>query len=185
MLRASNTRNLSTTDWNAAALGVPPPNPEFPNGFFGCSFNNLTLFTGQVPALSISSGQMTSPARTYLPAKRTHGDHRGSRHITFSFPINLANHAASSPSVATDASSIYVAWSGGPRGGPRKVRRIHREYSSAVPMTTAQHFPPTVIQILLRRPRSRPAYPQIAVDSKGNVSVAWEQPTCRSCSQRH
>jgi hypothetical protein len=174
-LSANNTRNLSTTDWNAAALGVPPPNPEFPAGFFGCSFNNLTLFTGKAGLVHLlwSDDQPGEDILTSSP----HGTN-ASNQTAFSFPGNLASLAASSPSVATDANSIYVAWSGGPTG-PASSEGIFVSRSDDDGSTFTAICGPNATSCNPKNIASpaafAPAYPQIAIDSKGNVSVAWEQ----------
>jgi hypothetical protein len=157
---AAATHNLSKESWK----GV---DAKFPNGFFGCSYDNLSLITDRVGLVHLVWSDdspiediLTSQVETVTNADGTY---------TFSFPFNLAGQSAASPKVVTDANSIYVVWSGGP-GGPASSEGIFLSRSD----DRAQTFTPTVN--VAPHGAIAPAYPQVAVDAKGNVSVAWEQP---------
>jgi hypothetical protein len=173
-----NTRNLSNTDWaspNRSAGDIQ----RFPNGFFGCSFDNLSLFvdgTGRMHLLWSDQAPdediLTSKTEfTYQAPSPFAGD------VQFSFPINLASVGAASPQVAVDtAGTLHVVWSGGPGGGSG-IYYIRSDDGgsnfthcpSGQPLCGAINVAP--------QGSPSPAFPQIAVDSNSNVNIAWEQPT--------
>jgi hypothetical protein len=162
----ANTRNLSNNDWKG-------PSTRFPNGFFGCSFDNLSLFvdgTGRMHLLwsdeTPDEDILTSKTESTYPAGSPFaGD------VVFSFPINLATYAAASPEVAVDSKgSFYVVWSGGPTGGSNSEGIFFsRSDDGGGTFTTEVNVAPSG--------SISPAYPQVAVDSNSNVNVVWEQPT--------
>jgi hypothetical protein len=157
---AAATHNLSKESWK----GV---DAKFPNGFFGCSYDNLSLITdsGGLVHLVWSDDSPIEDILTSQVELLTNADGT----YTFSFPFNLAPQSAASPKVATDAKSIYVVWSGGPTG-PLSSEGIFLSRSD----DRAQTFTPVVT--VTPKGAIAPAYPQVAVDTNGNVSVAWEQP---------
>src|SRR5260370_32939722 len=109
----TNTRNLSNNDWASVST-------RFPNGFFGCSYDNLNLYVDKVGLLHLLWSDDT-PVEDVLSSK-THGTYPVGSPFAglteFSFPINLASVAAASPEVTVDSSgNIYAVWSGGPTGG--------------------------------------------------------------------
>jgi hypothetical protein len=172
----ANTRNLSNTDW-ASPNRSPSDIQRFPNGFFGCSFDNLSLFvdgTGRMHLLWSDQAPiediLTSKTEfTYQAGSPFAGD------VAFSFPINLASLPAASPQVAVDSKgSFYVVWSGGPTGGatgPTNSQGIffRRSDDGGDSFTNQLNVAPSV--------SISPAYPQVAVDSNSNVNIVWEQPT--------
>jgi hypothetical protein len=162
-LSATNTRNLSKTDW----VGV---NSKFPLGFYGCSYDNLNLFLDGIGRLHLLWSD-DSPFQDVLTSEN-HGN-RADGFTLFSFPINLATHSAASPNVAVDKNgSFYVTWSGSPDpGAPKDSEGIFfsRSDDAGSTFTTEVNVAPSG--------SISPAFPQIAVDPNGNVNVAWEQPT--------
>jgi len=171
---ALNTRNLSNTDWfNGGSLH----DPRFPMGFFGCSYDNLKLFTNPVGGLvhlvwsddSPDEDVLTSESHGTYPA----GSPQFANETQFSFPINLAAHSAASPNVAADqGGNFYLVWSGGP--GPNAPTNsegiFFRRYDAASDtFSTEVNVAPSG--------SVASAFPQVAVDSNSNVNIAWEQPT--------
>lgn len=168
---SSNTRNLSTTDW----FGTDPIG-RFRNGFYGCSSDNLVLFTDHAGHVHLLWSD-ESPVEDVLTSKPINGDA-----ITkFSFPINLASTSAASPNVAVDGNgSFYVVWSGGPTGGTGASSGSTN--SQGIFFTRSDDggdsFQPSPGSpaINIASPNAvAPAYPRVAVDSKGDVNVVWEQ----------
>lgn len=157
----TNTRRLSDTDWlNGGGL-----DSRYPNGFFGCSYDNLRMFTdktGQVDLLWAGDDQD-------ILISQNHG--RGPVAMSFSFPINLANQDASFPDVAVDkAGNFYIVWSGGPGPFANAEGIFFRRFD-----VTTDKFGP---QLSIAPAQSLgSAFPQIAIDSNSNVNIAWEQPT--------
>jgi len=170
-ISAANTRNISNTDWlNGGGL-----DNRFPKGFFGCSYDNLNLFLDQLGGLHFLWSD-DSPDEDVLTVE-AHGTYQAGSPFAgqtlFSFPINLASHAAASPKVAADASgNFYFVWSGGPGPGAptNSVGIFFRRFDVATDTFTAEIN-------LVPSGSIAPAFPQIATDSSSNVNVAWEQPT--------
>ena len=168
---SSTTRNLSATDW------VPTPGTttadRFAHGFFGCSFDNLRLFTDKSGHVHLLWSDEL-PIEDVLTSKPINGDAL----TIFAFPINLATVPAAWPQVAVDTSGtndiFYVVWSGGPTGGTGVNGTTNsqgiffsRSEDGGNNFTAAVNIaPPSAVA---------PAYPQVAIDSNGNVYVAWEQ----------
>jgi hypothetical protein len=168
---SSNTRNLSATDWVPPA-GTPTAD-RFAHGFFGCSSDNLRLFTDKSGHVNLLWSDEL-PIEDVLTSKPVSGDAL----TNFAFPINLATVPAASPQVAVDTSDgnniFYVVWSGGPTGGTGVNDTTNsqgiffsRSEDGGNNFTAAVNIaPPSAVA---------PAYPQVAIDSNGNVYVAWEQ----------
>jgi len=165
-ISATKTRNLSNTDWANV-------NTRFPHGFFGCSYDNLTFFTNKSGLVRLLWSD-DSPIEDVLTSKVGNATNADGTAI-FSFPINLATLPAAAPREVTDANgSYYVVWSGGPTGGgfnpgatnSQGVFFSRSDDDGSTFSAGVNVAPPTAFA---------PAYPQVTVDSKGNVSVAWEQ----------
>lgn len=180
----SNTRNLSNSDWaspNRSAGDIQ----RFPVGFFGCSYDNLSLYLDKVGLLHLLWSD-DSPGEDVLSSRTITTYPMGSPFAgltEFSFPINLASVPAAAPQVTVDTTgNIYVVWSGGPTGGtgatPGSTNSQGIFFSradAATPYTDTGNSFTTAINIA---PKAiAPAFPQIAVDSNSNVNIAWEQPT--------
>jgi hypothetical protein len=167
---ALNTRNLSNNDWfNGGSLH----DARFPNGFFGCSYDNLKLFTDPVGGLVHLIWSDDSPDEDVLTSE-SHGTYPAGSQFAgetqFSFPINLAAHLAASPNVAADqGGNFYLVWSGGTDpSAPQGI--FFRRYDVAT-----DSFSPEIN--VAPTGAIAPAFPQVAVDSKSNVNIAWEQST--------
>jgi hypothetical protein len=158
----ANTRNLSNVDWK----GV---NSKFANGFFGCSYDNMNLFADKSGLIHLLWSD-DSPIEDVLTSN-THGtDANG--FTTFSFPFNLASFSAAAPKVTVDKNgSFYVVWSGGPTGGTNSEGIFFSRSDDS-----GSTFTSPAVKITASNAIS-PAFPAVAVDSSGNVNVAWEQPT--------
>ena len=157
---STNTRNLSNTDF----LG---PDPSYPNGYYGCSYDTLHLFFDQNDNLHLlwADVQPLEDLLISTAVPQTNGPPK------FTFPIGLGGgEGVSSPSVATDSNgSIYVAWASGVNA-PANTEGI---YFSRSDDNGLNFFPEGTV---LSAPGAiSPAYSQIAVDSSGNVNIVWEQ----------
>ena len=111
---SSSTRNLSATDW------VPPTGTDnakrFASGFFGCSFDNLRLFTDKSGHVNLLWSDEL-PIEDVLTSKPINGDAL----TNFAFPINLATVPAASPRSCCRYSRQFLC---------RLVRRPHRRHGS-------------------------------------------------------
>lgn len=163
---AANTRSLSNTDWESVHTDA-----SYPNGYYGCSYDNLELFFDQnnnlhllwadeapIEDLLTSTATITPPAQNGSP--------------TFSFPIGTSSdEGAGAPNVTTDPKgNFYVVYAAGPKS-PAATEGIYFNRSDngglsfALPESSVISAPGAI----------SPAYPQVAVDSNGNVNVVWEQ----------
>ena len=155
---STSTRSLSNQDWK----GV---DPKWPNGYFGCSFDNLQLFFDQNYALHLLWAD-EAPTEELLTSTATQAG--GSP--LFKFPVALAgSEGASSPRAAADANgSIYVVWAAGAKA-PSKAEGIYFSRSDndggGFPEATVISAPGAI----------SPAFPQIDLDSNSNVNIVWEQ----------
>jgi hypothetical protein len=164
MPSSANTRNLSNTDFKG-------PDPSYPNGYYGCSYDSLHLFFDQHDNLHLLWGD-DAPLEDLLTSTavpQTNGPPK------FTFPIGLGGgEGVSSPSVATDsAGSIYVAWASGAKAASSSegIYFIRSDDDGANFVTK---FSPEATVVSAPGAIS-PAYPQIAVDSSRNVNIVWEQ----------
>ena len=149
---ALKTRNLSNTDWQG-------PSTRFPKGFFGCSFDNLNMFSDAGGRMHLLWSDQT-PVEDVLTSE-SHGLNADGSTI-FSFPINLATFPAASPQVAVDTKgSFYVVWSGGPFGNANSngIFFSRSDDGGSSFSTDVNVAPPNTIG----------AYPQIGVDSGGMI----------------
>lgn len=163
---SGGTRSLSSTDWQTVNT-----DPSYPNGYYGCSYDNLHLFFDQNDNLHLLWADeapledlLTSTATTPLYSNGS---------PTFSFPIGTSgDEGAGAPNVTTDSSgNFYVVYAAGPKA-PVNTEGIYFNRSDndgasfALPESSVISAPGAI----------SPAYPQVAVDSNGNVNVVWEQP---------
>jgi hypothetical protein len=168
MPSSANTRNLSNTDFKG-------PDPSYPNGYYGCSYDSLHLFFDQHDNLHLLWGD-DAPLEDLLTSTavpQTNGPPK------FTFPIGLGGgEGVSSPSVATDsAGSIYVAWGAGAKAAFSSAG-IYFIRSDDDGNSFSTKFSPEATVISAPGAIS-PAYPQTAVDSSRNVNIVWEQPDQR------
>lgn len=154
------TRNLSNTDWKG-------PDPSYPNGYYGCSYDSLHLFFDQNDTLHLlwADDEPLEDLLTSTAVSQAGGA------LKFTFPIGLVgDEGVGSSSVAADSSgSIYVAWAGGVKA-PANTEGIYfsrsdNDGTSFFPESTVVTAPGAI----------SPAFPQIAVDSNRNVNIVWEQ----------
>jgi Viral BACON domain len=164
---AANTRNLSNTDW----AGVQP---RWQFGFFGCSYDNLTLLVDSQDNLHMVWSDDT-PDEDVLVSAYPVTDSAGKTRI--SFPTNLAPSAAASPHaiVANNGSGIptlHVVWSDGPSDlTTQATPGIFYTHSTDTSAPFGQTFAGTPIRVA----SAKSEFPQVGVDSSGNVDVAWQQ----------
>ena len=158
-----NTRNLSSADW----AGVQP---KWQFGFFGCSYDNLILLVDSQDNLHmVWSDDM--PDEDILVSAYGPGQSR------VSFPTNVASSPAASPhAVVVNNSSgipvVHVAWSDGPSDlTTQATPGIFYTHSTDTIAPFGQSFvtPPT------RVATANSEFPQVGVDTSGNVDVAWQQ----------
>jgi hypothetical protein len=157
-----NTRNLSSTDWAGVVT-------RWQFGFFGCSYDNLILLVDAQDNLHmVWSDDM--PDEDVLVSAYSAGNSR------VSFPANLASSAAASPhAVVVNNSSgiptLHVVWSDGPGDLTTATSGIFYTHSTDTSAPFGQSFatPPT------RVANAMSEFPQVGVDSGGNIDVAWQQ----------
>jgi Viral BACON domain len=164
---ATNTRNLSNTDW----AGIQP---RWQFGFFGCSFDNLILLVDSQDNLHmVWSDDM--PDEDVLVSAYPVIDSTGKSRV--SFPTNLASSAAASPHavVANNSSgmpTVHVVWSDGPSDlTTQATPGIFYTHST----DTSAPFGQTFAAAPTRVASAKSEFPQVGVDSGGNVDVAWQQ----------
>lgn len=158
----TNTHNLSNSDWKG-------PDPAYPNGYFGCSYDNLQLFFDKNDNLHLLWGD-EAPLEDLLTSAATPSPN--GTFPTFSFPKGIdGDEGVGSPNAATDSSgSIYFVYAAGPLA-PSSAEGIYFNRSDdfgksfALPESSVISAPGAI----------SPAYPQIAVDSNGNVDIVWQQ----------
>lgn len=164
---AGNTRNLSNTDWAGAQ-------PNWPNGFTGCSYDNLILLVDSQNNLHmVWSDDM--PNQSVLVSAYPVINSTGNSHV--SFPTTLSSSPAASPhAVVVNNSSgiptVHVVWSDGPADLTAQatpgIFYAHSTDTSA-PFGQAFASPPT------RVATAQSEFPQVGVDNTGNIDVAWQQ----------
>ena len=157
---STNTRNLSNSDW----VG---PDPAYPNGYYGCSYDSLRLFFDQNDNLHLLWAD-EAPLNDLLSSGATS---QAGGLPKFSFPaLGVGAEGVGAPSVAVDSNgSIYVAYAAGPRA-PVGTQGIYFNRSDDGGIN---FFPEA--SVISAPGAFSPAFPQIAVDSNGNVDVVWEQ----------
>jgi hypothetical protein len=156
---STNTRNLSNSDWRG-------PDPAYPNGYFGCSYDTLHMFFDQNDNLHLLWAD-EAPFEDLL----TSGATPQAGGPKFSFPaLGVGAEGVGAPSVAVDSNgSIYVAYS----AGAKALASTEGIYFNRSDDGGVNFFPEAAV---ISAPGAiSPAYPQIAVDPKGNVNVVWEQ----------
>ncbi|PYU24036.1 MAG: hypothetical protein DMG30_09915 [Acidobacteria bacterium] len=162
-LNPRNTKNLANTDWAGVAT-------KWPLGFFGCSYDNLILLVDSQDNLHmVWSDDM--PDQNVLVSAYSTG---GSR---ISFPTNLGSSAAASPHaiVVNNSSGIptlHAVWSDGPSDlNTQATPGIFYTHSTDTSAPFGQSFatPPT------RVANAKSEFPQVGVDSGGNIDVTWQQ----------
>jgi hypothetical protein len=162
---AANTRSLSSTDWKNVNL-----DPAYPNGYFGCSYDNLQLFFDANGNLHLLWGDEAPLEDLLTSVATTPTAPNGSP--TFTFPMGTSGEeGVGSPWAATDSSGrTYVVYASGPKA-PATAEGIYFNRSDD---GKSFYFPES--RVLSAPGAISPAYPQVAVDTAGNVNVVWEQP---------
>jgi len=158
---SGNTRNLSNTDWAGVVT-------KWQFGFFGCSYDNLILLVDSQDNLHmVWSDDM--PDEDVLVSAYSASSSRAS------FPTNLASSFAASPHavVANNSNGIptlHVVWSDGPGDLTTATSGIFYTHSTDTSAPFGQSFaPPT------RVANAMSEFPQVGLDSSGNIDVAWQQ----------
>jgi hypothetical protein len=145
---------------------------SYPNGYFGCSYDSLQLFFDSTGTLHLlwADEQPLEDLLTTTVVPRTNAP------PTSPFPIGFVGaEGVSSPSGTADHNKgIYVAWASG-ANAPANTEGIYfirsdddgaNFFGGNLPEASVISAPGAI----------SPAYPQIAVDSSGNVNIVWEQP---------
>src|SRR5579859_737291 len=158
-----------TTPSNAGTVNLSNMWTEtsYPNGYFGCSYDSLQLFFDSTSTLHLlwADDEPLEDLLTTTVVPQTNAP------PTSPFPIGLVGaEGVSSPSVTADNNKgIYVAWASGVRADPSTegiyFSRSDDNGLNFLPEGTVLSAPGAI----------SPAYPQIAVDSSGNVNIVWEQ----------
>jgi len=145
---------------------------SYPKGYFGCSYDSLQLFFDSTGTLHLlwADDEPLEDLLTTTVVPQTNAP------PTSPFPIGLVGaEGVSSPSVTADNNKgIYVAWASGVRADPitegiyfmRSDDDGANFFGGNLPEASVISVPGAI----------SPAYPQIAVDSSGNVNIVWEQP---------
>jgi len=139
-----STRNLSNSDWKGSSQ-------TYPNGYFGCSYDNLQLFFDQNNALHLLWAD-EAPTEELVTSTAT----QASGSPLFKFPIALAGSegASSAQAAADNNGSIYVVWAAGAKA-PSQAEGIYFTRSdnngAGFPEATVISAPGTI----------SPAFPQI------------------------
>ena len=152
------TRNLSNSDWKGLSQ-------TYPNGYFGCSYDNLQLFFDQNDTLHLLWAD-EAPTEELLTSTAT----QASGSPLFKFPVALAGSegASAAKAAADNNGSIYVVWAAGAKA-PSQAEGIYFARSD----NNGAGFPEATV---ISAPGAiSPAFPQIALDSNSNVSIVWEQ----------
>lgn len=164
---ASNTRNLSKTDWAGAQ-------PNWPNGFTGCSYDNLILLVDSQDNLHmVWSDDM--PNQSVLVSAYPVINSTGNSRV--SFPTSLGSSPAASPhAVVVNNSSgiptVHVVWSDGPADlTAQATPGIFYTHSTDTNAPFGQTFATTPTRVA----NAKSEFPQVGVDNTGNIDVAWQQ----------
>jgi uncharacterized membrane protein len=161
---ASNTRNLSNTDWAGAQ-------PNWPNGFTGCSYDNLILLVDSQDNLHMVWSDDMPDQSVLVSAYDSTGNSR------VSFPTSLGSSPAASPhAVVVNNSSgiptLHVVWSDGPKDiTAQATPGIFYTHST----DTNAPFGQTFATLPTRVANAKSEFPQIGVDNTGNIDVVWQQ----------
>jgi hypothetical protein len=168
---AANTRSLSSSDWINK-------DPAYPNGYFGCSYDNLQLFFDPQDKLHLIWAD-EAPLEDLLTSAATTAPPYQGGSPTFSFPVGPSGgEGAGAPSVATDANGIvYIVYPSGPNASSA-TQGIYFNRSDPGTATKFNGSPTFVLpesSVVSAPGALSPAYPVVAVDSNGDVNVVWEQ----------
>jgi len=157
------TRSLSATDWQGT-------NADWPNGFFGCSYDNLQLLMDSGDNLHLVWADDLPDENVYASAYPLIVDALGT--AKFSFPSILTNQPAASPYAALDQSrNLNVVWSGGPAGGATSAGIFYsRSTDNVAPFGRTFTIPVTVAP-----GGTSPEFPQVGVDPTGDINLAWQE----------
>lgn len=161
---ASNTRDLSSTDWKNINI-----DPAYPNGYYGCSYDNLQLFfdpNGNLHLLWGDEAPLEDPLTSVAVPTGTNTS------PTFTFPKGVdGDEGVGAPQAATDSSGrIYFVYASGPKA-PANTEGIYFDRSDDGGKSF--YFPES--RVISAPGAISPAYPRIAVDSTGNINIVWEQ----------
>jgi len=156
------TRSLSAADWQGT-------NADWPNGFFGCSYDNLQLLIDPGDNLHLVWADDLPDENVFASAYPV-VDAQGA--AKFSFPSILTNQPAASPYAVLDQSrNLNVVWSGGPAGGSTSAGIFYsRSTDNVAPFGRTFTTPVTVAP-----GGASPEFPRVGVDPTGDINVAWQQ----------
>ena len=155
------TRSLSSTDW----LGA---NADWPNGFFGCSYDNMQLLMDSGDNLHLVWADDLPDQNVFASAYPLMVGAQST--AKFSFPSVLTNQPAASPYAVLDQTrNLNVVWSG---AGAVTNAGIYytRSTDNVAPFGMTFTIPVTVAP-----GGTSPEFPQVGVDPAGDINVAWQQ----------
>jgi hypothetical protein len=155
------TRSLSSTDW----LGA---NADWPNGFFGCSYDNMQLLMDSGDNLHLVWADDLPDQNVFASAYPLMVGAQST--AKFSFPSVLTNQPAASPYAVLDQTrNLNVVWSGA--GGVTNPGIYYsRSTDNVAPFGMTFTIPVTVAP-----GGTSPEFPQVGVDPAGDINVAWQQ----------
>ena len=157
------TRSLSATDWQGA-------NADWPNGFFGCSYDNMQLLIDSGDNLHLVWADDLPDQNVFASAYPVMVGTQGT--AKFSFPSGLTNQPAASPYAVLDQTrNLNVVWSGSPAGGVTAAGVFYsRSTDNVAPFGMTFTIPVTVAP-----GGTSPEFPQVGVDPTGDINVAWQE----------
>jgi hypothetical protein len=155
------TRSLSSTDWQGS-------NADWPNGFFGCSYDNMQLLMDSGDNLHLVWADDLPDQNVFASAYPLMVGAQGT--AKFSFPSVLTNQPAASPHAVLDSTrNLNVVWSGA--GAVTNAGVFYsRSTDNVAPFGRTFTIPVTVAP-----GGTSPEFPQVGVDPTGDINVAWQQ----------
>jgi hypothetical protein len=157
------TRSLSATDWKGTSA-------NWPNGFFGCSYDNLQILVDSGDNVHIVWADDLPDESVFASAYPLAGGSPAAN--LFSFPSIVTTQPSASPYAAIDSTNnVNLVWSGGPGGSAATAGVFFsRSTDNVAPFGRTFTPPANVVSN-----SESPEFPQVAIDAGGNVEVVWQQ----------
>jgi hypothetical protein len=157
------TRDLSATDWKGTSA-------NWPNGFFGCSYDNLQILVDSGDNVHIVWADDLPDESVFASAYPLVVGSPGAD--LFSFPSIVTSQPSASPYATIDSTNnVDLVWSGGPGGSAATAGVFFsRSTDNVAPFGRTFTPPANVVSN-----SESPEFPQVAIDASGNVDVVWQQ----------